>query len=92
MSSESLIANVEYNTRMDSNVNILENSFPSTIFPEELSYVINILDIQVNISQEQQDKLRLFNEKIKMKQLLLLKIVVILFIILGGVIIYFIFH
>ena len=58
----------------------------------DLPYIINILNTQPYISQEQQDKLRLFNEKIKMKQLLLLKIVVVFFIILGGVIIYFIFH
>ena len=48
MSSESLITNLEYNTKMDKNINLSVNSTEGTIIPEDLSYAINIIDTQPN--------------------------------------------
>jgi hypothetical protein len=42
MSTESLISNLEYNTKMDKNINLSVNSTDGTILPEDLSYVITI--------------------------------------------------
>lgn len=47
MSSENLIANIEYNVQMDRNISILSNQ--STIPPEDLSYVINFVDAEIYI-------------------------------------------
>jgi hypothetical protein len=48
MSTESLITNLEYNTKMDKNINLSVNSTEGTIIPEDLSYAINIIDTQPN--------------------------------------------
>lgn len=40
MSTESLITNIEYNTKMDSTLSL--NSNEGTILPEDLSYAITI--------------------------------------------------
>jgi hypothetical protein len=48
MSTESLITNLEYNTKMDKNINLSVNSTDGTIIPEDLSYAINIIDTQPN--------------------------------------------
>jgi len=42
MSTESLITNLEYNTKIDKNINISVNSTEGTIIPEDLSYAITI--------------------------------------------------
>jgi hypothetical protein len=42
MSTESLITNIEYNTKMDTNINLSLNSNEGTILPEDLSYAITI--------------------------------------------------
>jgi hypothetical protein len=42
MSTESLINNVDYSTKMDRNINLSLNSTEGTIIPEDLSYVITI--------------------------------------------------
>jgi hypothetical protein len=55
MSTDSLIANIDYNTRMDRNINLSLNSNEGTIIPEDLSYAITI-----NTSNE---KLQLSNNK-----------------------------
>lgn len=47
MSSDSLINNVNYNVIMDRNISVLSNQ--STIPPEELSYVINIIDAEIYV-------------------------------------------
>lgn len=47
MRSESLIANFEYNPKMDRNISVLSNQ--STEPPEDLSYAINILDAEIYI-------------------------------------------
>jgi hypothetical protein len=46
MSTESLITNLEYNTKMDKNISILSDT--ESILPEDLSY-----DININTSNEQ---------------------------------------
>jgi len=40
MSSESLITNIEYNTKMDKNISILSDT--ESVLPEDLSYAITI--------------------------------------------------
>ena len=40
MSTDSLIANIDYNTKMDSNISLSLNSNEGTISPEDLSYAI----------------------------------------------------
>lgn len=47
MSSENLITNIEYNVQMDRNISILSNQ--STIPPEDLSYVINVVDAEIYV-------------------------------------------
>ena len=47
MSSDSLIANYEYNVVMDRNISVLSNQ--STIPPEDLSYVINVVDAEIYV-------------------------------------------
>ena len=42
MSTESLISNLEYNTKMNKNINLSVNSTDGTIIPEDLSYAITI--------------------------------------------------
>jgi hypothetical protein len=42
MSTDSLIANIEYDTKMDRNINFSLNSNEGTIIPEDLSYAITI--------------------------------------------------
>jgi len=47
MSSDSLISNFNYNVNMDRNISILSNQ--STIPPEDLSYVINVVDAEIYV-------------------------------------------
>ena len=42
MSTDSLIANIDYNVKMDSNISLSLNSNEGTLSPEDLSYIINI--------------------------------------------------
>lgn len=80
MSSESLITNIEYNVQMDRNISILSNQ--STIPPEDLSYVINIVDAEIyvpnaevyilDIKEKRNSKCELLNNN----KLLILNIVI----------------
>jgi hypothetical protein len=70
MSTDSLIANIDYNTRMDRNINLSLNSNEGTIIPEDLSYAITI-----NTSNE---KLQLSNNKYYNKKYLIINILILL--------------
>ena len=52
MSTDSLIANIDYNVKMDSNVSLSLNSNEGTLSPEDLSYIINITDNPINLLNE----------------------------------------
>ena len=83
MSTESLINNIYYNTKMDQNISILSND--GTILPEDLSYSINIIDNQQNYLKLQDDKIKLIeNELLCIKKILILKIIFVLIIFLVG--------
>jgi hypothetical protein len=82
MSTDSLINNIDYNTKMDENINILSND--GTILPEDLSYSINIIENQQN-SLNLQDKIKLLeNQLLRMKWLLIFKIIFFVIIFLVG--------
>ena len=73
MSTDSLINNIDYNTKMDENISILSND--GTILPEDLSYSINIIENQQN-SLKLQDEIKLLENKLlRMKYLLIIKII-----------------
>jgi hypothetical protein len=78
MSTENLINNTEYNTKMNSN--------QSTIVPEDLSYAINIIDAQPNSLQLHDNKIKLLEKNIlDIKKILLFKLIIIIIMILAGI-------
>lgn len=73
MSTDSLINNIDYNTKMDENISIVSND--GTILPEDLSYSINIIENRQN-SLKLQDEIKLLENKLlRMKYLLIIKII-----------------
>lgn len=79
MSTESLINNIDYNTKMDQNISILSND--GTILPEDLSYSINIIDNGQNSLKLQDNKIKLLeNELLRIKKILIIKFIVVLII------------
>lgn len=73
MSTDSLINNIDYNTKMDENISIVSND--DTILPEDLSYSINIIENQQNSSKLQDEIKLLENKLLRMKYLLIIKII-----------------
>lgn len=73
MSTDSLINNIVYNTKMDENISIVSND--DTILPEDLSYSINIIENQQNSSKLQDEIKLLENKLLRMKYLLIIKII-----------------
>ena len=84
MSTESLISNLEYNTKMDKNINLSVNSTDGTIIPEDLSYAItvNTLNEELHIPNEElRIPKRLSNNKyliLKLNLLILFSSIIIL--------------
>jgi hypothetical protein len=84
MSTDSLINNIDYNTKMDENISILSND--GTILPEDLSYSINIIENQQN-SLKLQDEIKLLENKLlRMKYLLIIKIIFFVIILCVGLV------